>query len=34
LLENPLVRNLLTGFMQSGAFPNISAMKENTPHQS
>ena len=32
LLENPLVHNLLTGFMQNGAFPNISAMKENTPH--
>ncbi len=31
LLENPLVRNLLTSFMQNGAFPNISAMKENTP---
>ena len=34
LLENPVVRNLLTGLMQNGAFPNISAMKENTPHQS
>ena len=34
LLENPLVHNLLTNFMQNGAFPNISAMKENTPHQS
>ena len=31
LLENPLVHNLLTNFMQNGAFPNISAMKENTP---
>ena len=34
LLENPFVRNLLSGFMQNGAVPNISAMKEPAPHQS
>jgi len=31
LLENPLVRNLLNGFMQNGAFPNAGTAKENTP---
>ena len=34
LLENPLVRNLLVGFMQNGAFPNNNTMKENAPRQS
>ncbi len=33
LLENPLVRNLLTGFMQNGPFPNTNTMKENAPRQ-
>lgn len=33
LLENPLVQNLLTGFMQNSAFPNAGMTKENTLHQ-
>lgn len=33
LLENPLVRNLLNGFMQNGAFPNAGQAKENTPNR-
>lgn len=34
LLENPLVRNLLNGFMQNSAFPHAGAAKENTLNQS
>ncbi len=33
LLENPLVRNLLNGFMQNGAFPHAGQAKENTPNR-
>lgn len=33
LLENPLVRNLLNGFMQNSAFPNINATKDNALRQ-
>lgn len=32
LLENPLVHNLLNGFMQNSAFSNVTATKENTLH--
>lgn len=33
LLENPLVQNLLTGFMQNSAFPNTGMAKENALNQ-
>lgn len=33
LLENPLVQNLLTGFMQNSAFPNTNMVKENALNQ-
>ena len=33
LLENPLVRNLLNGFIQNNAFPNAGATKGNALNQ-